>query len=41
MISLRNEENQSYCKQKVCCIFKKEFNANDDDKKILQSSRPL
>ena len=31
MIRLTNEENESYKKQKVCYICKKEFNAYDDD----------
>ena len=33
MIPLTNEENQSYQKQKVCCICKKEFSIDDENKK--------
>ena len=33
MIPLTNEENNSYCKQKVCYIYNKEFSTNDDNKK--------
>ena len=33
MISLTNEENKSYKKQKVCYICKKEFSTDDDNKK--------
>ena len=29
MVPLTNEEKRLHCKQKVCCICKKEFSAND------------
>ena len=35
MIPLKNEENESNCKKKVCHICKKEFSTNDSDKEIL------
>ena len=31
MIPLADEENKSYEKQKVCYIYKKEFNTDDND----------
>ena len=32
-IPLTSDENKSYCKQKACHIFKKEFSTNNNDKK--------
>ena len=34
MIPLTNEENKSYCKQKVCHICKKEFRTDNEDNGI-------
>ena len=36
MIPLTNEENKSYCKQKVCRVCKKEFSADNEDKKFYK-----
>ena len=33
MILLTDKENKSYGKQKVCCIWKKEFNTDKNDKR--------
>ena len=33
MIPLRNKEEKNYDKQKICYIYKKEFNTDDSDKK--------
>ena len=37
MISLTDEENKSYKKQKICYIFKKGFSTDDDNKKHHKS----
>ena len=36
MISLTDEENKSFKKQKVCCMCKKEFNTDKNVKKIFK-----
>ena len=36
MIPLTDEENRSYEKQKVCYIFKKEFNTDENDKNAFK-----
>ena len=36
MISLTDEENKSYKKQKLCFIFKKEFNTDKNDKNTFK-----
>ena len=37
MMPLTNEEKKLHCKQKVCYICKKRFNADDDNKNIIRS----
>ena len=38
MISLTDEENKSYKKQKVCYVFKKGFSIDDNNKKYQKVS---